>query len=141
MTAPKRVVLAFSSLLVGFMLFAIVGIVPTAILYGPRYALPAVQIMPLYLLFALPGLVLALPFVLFFKSAKGYRAWIMLAIGSIIGPAFLGVWAFLASHGHFSWQANGAALIMSIWIGLPTTVLYVLLLRRFDRRSLSSSKA
>lgn len=135
MTAPKRVLLALCSFLPGFSLFAIVGTVPTALRYGARYALPAVQIMPVYLLFALPGLVLALPFVLFFKNAKGYRAWIMLAVGSIIGPAFLGIWAVLASHGHFSWQANGAALFMSVWIGLPTTVFYVVLLRRLTNIS------
>ena len=132
MTAPQRVFLAFCCLLLGFTLFAVMGTVPVALRYGARYALPGLEMMPLYFLFALPGVVLVLPFVLMFKNAEGRRAWIILTIGTCVGPAFLGGWTLLASRGHFSWQADGAALIMSVWIGFPTTVFYVLLLRRFS---------
>ena len=141
MTALKRVALAFCSLLLGFLLFAVVGTVPTAIHYGLRYAIPTLQILPAYLLVALPGLVLALPFVLLIKDAEGPRAWIILAIGTCIGPGVLGTWSLLAAHGHLSWQGDGPGLLMSLEIGTPTTIIYVMLLRRFGEQRLSQLRA
>ena len=139
MTAPKRVALAFGCLLLALLFFAVSSAVPMAVHYGLRHAIPVVQIMPVYRLFALPGLVLALPFVLLIKDAEGPRALIILAIGTCIGPGFMGTWSLLASHGRFSWQGDGAFLLMPLEIGFLTTILYVLLLRRFGKQRLPSA--
>lgn len=134
MSAPKRMALAFGCMLLGVVSLGIVGTIPTAIRYGAGAASPALQMMPLYLLFALPGWFLALPFVLFFKDANGPRFWWILGIGSAIGPGFILAWTLLASGGHLNWQADGSAVAMSAFIGLFTTLFYALLLRRFSQK-------
>jgi hypothetical protein len=63
MTAPKRMALAFGCMLLAIAIFGTMDIVHIAIFYGPRHALPNLQMLPVYLLFAFPGWVLALPFV------------------------------------------------------------------------------
>src|SRR5208282_2945606 len=113
-----------------------VSIVPTAISLGPRYAIPTLEQLPVYLFFAFPGWILALPFVLFFKNAEGWRALVILAIGTAIGPGFILTWVLVASGGHIDWQRNGSIAFLSLIIGLLTTVLYVFLLRRFKDKSL-----
>ena len=138
MTAPKRMALAFGCMLLAIAAFGTMDIVHIAIFYGPRHALPNLQMLPVYLLFAFPGWVLALPFVLLFKDADGWRAWTILAIGTAIGPAFLLTWSLLASGGRTTWRSDGMAVMMSLWIGFLTTVFYVALLRRFRNRSLAA---
>lgn len=133
MTAQRRVGLAFCSLLVSFTLFSLIITIPSLVAYGTLFLRSNVEALPLYLLFAIPGVLLALPFVLLFKDAEGWRAWAILALGSAIGPGFWESWSMLESHGHFSWQGDGLAIVFSLMIGVPTTVVYVLLLRRFDR--------
>ena len=135
MSAPKRMALAFCCTLLGVMSLGLAGTVPTAIRYGMRYAMPTLQMLPVYLLFALPGWILALPFVLLFKDAKGFRFWWILGIGTAIGPAFILTWTLLASRGQLNWNANGSAVIMSVWIGLFTSLFYALLLRRSTEKS------
>jgi hypothetical protein len=138
MTAPKRMALAFGCMLLAIAIFGIMYIVPIALVYGLRHALPTLQMLPVYLLFAFPGWVLALPFVLLFKDADGWRAWTILAIGTAIGPAFLLTWSLLASGGRTTWRSDGSAVMTSLWIGSLTTVFYVALLRRFRNRSLAA---
>ena len=134
MTAPKRVALAFGCMLLALAVFAICGIVPITLRYGPRHALPSVQMMPVYLLFALPGWIIALPFVIYFKNADGWRTWAILGIGTAIGPCFMFGWPLLAS-GRINWQGDGPGGAMALFIGFLTTLFYVLLLRRFTRKT------
>lgn len=131
MTASKRIALAFGSLLLAFAIFGIVGAVP-ALRYGPRYTKDVVEMLPVYLVIAVLGWLLAIPFVILFKHADGWRAWATLAIGTAIGPIFL-LTPSLVATGRISWQGDGAGVGMSLFIGFVTTVVYVLLLRRFKR--------
>ena len=133
MTAPKRIALAFGCLLLAFAIFGIVGTVPTLIRDGPSHARFEIEILPVYLVVAVAGWLLAIPFVILFKDADSWRAWAILAIGTAIGPIFLLTPNFVASGGHISWQAEGTGVAMSLFIGFLTTVFYVLLLRRFKR--------
>jgi hypothetical protein len=133
MTAPKRIALAFGCLLLAFAIFGSLVTVPTLIRDGPRYARDAIEILPAYLVVALAGWLLAIPFVILFKDANGWRAWATLAIGTAIGPIFLLTPGLVASGGRISWQAEGAGVAMSLFIGFVTTVFYVLVLRRFKR--------
>ena len=134
MTTPKRMALAFGCMLLAFAIFALWGIVPTATRYGLRYVSPTFEILPVYLFFTLPGWVLALPFIIVFKNANGWRTWAMLAIGTAIGPCFLLGWTLLEDH-RINWRGNNVSLAMSLFIGSLTTVFYVLLLRRFTRKA------
>jgi hypothetical protein len=119
-------------MLLAFVIFATVGIVPLAVRYGLKHALPAVQLLPVYLLFTIPGWVLALPFVILFKNADGWRIWAILVIGTAIGPCLFLGWPLLA-YGRINWQGDGGAVFMASFIGFLTSVFYVLLLRRFTR--------
>ena len=116
MTTSKRMALAFACTLLAFGVFAIWVVVPTAVRYGSKYALPGVQILPVYLFFALPGWFLALPLVIYFKNANGWRIWAILAIGTAIGPCFLLCLALIAA-GKINWQGDGAAVSMALFIG------------------------
>ena len=136
MTGPRRLLLSLCSVFLGVALFGILFTIPAALRDGIRSAVSAdyLGILLFYFFVALPGWVLAMPFVLCFENAGGRRAWIMLAIGTAIGPAFLGTWALLASHGHLRWQSDGATLMMSAWIAFLTTASYVVLLSRLGKR-------
>ena len=138
MTTRKRMALAFACMLVAFAIFAILGIVPAAVRYGPRYARSVVQILPAYLLFTLPGWVLALPFVIYFKNADGWRTWAILAIGTAIGPCLL-LGLPLLKYGRINWQGDSAGAAMALFIGFLTTLFYVLLLRHFTRKALPNA--
>jgi len=134
-TPLKRIGLALGCMFLSIAILGVVSTVPLALRYGPRQALPTLQMLPVYLLFAFPGWVISFPFVLFFKHADGWRAWVMLAIGTAIGPAFMLTWTMLAVGGPWTWQANGGALTLSLIIGFLTTFLYVLSLRRMAGKS------
>ena len=140
MTTPKRMALAFACMLLAFAAFALLGIVHAAVQFGPRYARPVVQILPVYLLFTLPGWALALPFVIYFKNADGWRTWAILAIGTAIGPCFLLGWPLL-EYGRITWQGDGAGASMALFIGFLTTLFYVLLLRRFTRKAFPNTSS
>jgi hypothetical protein len=133
MTAPKRIALAFGCLLLAFAIFGIVGTVPTLIRNGPSFAQGEIEILPAYFAVAVAGWLLAIPFVILFKDADGWRSWAILAIGTAIGPIFLLTPSLVATGGRISWQAEGTGVAMSLLIGFLTTVFYVLLLRRFKR--------
>ena len=135
MTTPKRVALAFGCMLLAFTVFAFLLVVPTAVRFGSKYALPGVQILPVYLFFTLPGWFLALPFVIYFKNADGWRIWAILAIGTAIGPCFL-LGLTVIPTGQINWQGAGSAVLMALFIGFLTTLFYVLLLRRFTKKAL-----
>ena len=131
MSSAKRTALAACSMFLSIAQLAIISFVPNAIRFGVRSQRPLLQMLPVYFVVAAPGLVLALPFVLYFKDANGRRAWKMLAIGTGLGPAFIIISTLLLAHGHFTWQGDGFGVFLSFWIAFLTTGLYVLLLRRF----------
>jgi len=131
-TTARRIALAFFCMLLAFAIFATLGTVPLAVRYGLRYALPTVQLLPVYLLFSIFGWFLALPFVILFKNADGWRTWAILVIGTAIGPCLFLGWPLIA-YGEINWQGDGGAALMSFFIGFLTTTFYVLLLRRFTR--------
>jgi hypothetical protein len=72
-----------------------------------------ISIFPLYLLIALAGSIVALPFVLAFKSSRGVQGWLTLFIGTAIGPTLMWGWALTSSNGHINWKADGFALALS----------------------------
>ena len=131
MPAVKRMLLALGCVLLAVLLLGLVG-AAFSLRYGWRYTEPVFEMLPVYLLFALPGWVCALPFVLFFRDAQGSRAVAILAIGTAIGPAVILTGSLLETHGQLDWQANGSAVLMAFLIGTLTTVLYVVFLRRFS---------
>jgi len=144
MTISRRIALAFACMLLAFAVFATMGIVPTAVRFGPRYAISTAEMYPIYLFFTLVGWVLALPFVIYFKNADGWRTWAILAIGIAIGPCFMLALPMLGSlvrSGRISsaiWQGEGPEFVMALFIGSLTTLIYVLLLRRFTSKTLAS---
>jgi len=132
MTAPKRIALALGCLLFAFAAFAILGVVPTLIRYGSGPGMRSMEMMPVYLAVAIAGWLLTIPFVIAFKDANGWRLWATLVIGTAIGPVFL-LAPELVMAGQINWQGNGGGVVMSLYVGFPTTVFYVLILRRFSR--------
>jgi hypothetical protein len=132
MSAGKRMGLAFGCMLLAILVFGLLGTIGPTLRFGIRYALPTLQMLPVFLLFAFPGWLLALPFVLLIRDAEGFRAWLILVLGSAIGPAVLLTWTLLATHGTpVDWNANGSAVLMAFVIGLLTTLFYIALLKRF----------
>jgi hypothetical protein len=134
--------LAFGCMILAIAILAIISTASTAIRYGPQHYVQNIDAWPVFLLFAFPGWILALPFVIFFENADGWHAWAILAIGTAIGPCFLFGWALIASHGRIAWQSRGAdnfAVVMSLLISFLTTGLYVVLLRRSERKLLARS--
>jgi len=130
--------LALGSVLLAIAILGIISTVLDTIRYGPRYPVPVLQMLPVYLLFAIPGWIIALPFVALFKSADGWRAWAILAIGTAIGPCFMLTWTLLGSRGRINWQGDGFGMLASLVIGSLTTSLYVLLLKLLKRKSLAT---
>ena len=106
--------------------------------HGYRFALLTLQFLPAYLILGFPGWVSALPFVLLFKDAKGWRCWTILTIGTILGPLVIFTWCMLTPVG-FSWRTDGSGIVMSLCIGFLTIAFYVALLRRFDRKPLRTA--
>lgn len=128
MSTLRRIASAFVCMLLAFAIFAVVLILPAEAQYGARFALTIVRTLPLYLFFTLAGWILALPFVILFRRATGWRTWLMLAIGTAIGPLFLLTWMWIAG-GRPNWKGDYAVVVMPLFIGFLTTLFYVLLLR------------
>ena len=139
MTAPKRMGLALGCVLLAVLSFGLIAMA-TSVRYGWSHVQPVLEILPVYLLFALPGWILALPFVLLFKDASGWRVWAILGIGSAIGPLFMLAVSLLSRHGHLDWEADGFGVGAAACIGTVTTVLYVVLLRRFAPRPMPGDR-
>lgn len=139
MTAGKRMGLAFCCILLSTAFLGVIEVLWAAI-RQPRMVGPVLSFLVVYLLYALPGWFLALPFVLLFKDAEGRRAWLILIIGTAIGPAFILAWIFLASSGfHLTWKGDGETIVLSFLIAFFTSAFYVLLLRRSARKHLTAS--
>jgi hypothetical protein len=138
MTTPKRVGLAFGCMIFTIAILAAAGTAESTIRYGLHRTAPNIEIWAVVLLFAFPGWILSLPFVIFFKSIDGWRIWAIMAIGTAIGPGFISIWTLIASRGRVVWRGNGFALGMSLLISSITTGLYVLLLWRSQRKSLAA---
>jgi hypothetical protein len=133
--------LAFGCILLAIAILGVISTVPSLIRHGLQRTLPDIEAWPVVLLFAFPGWILALPFVILFEDADGWRTWAILAIGTAIGPCFILGWALIGAHGRIpwgqiKWERDGLALVLSLLISFLTTALYVLLLRRFKRKPL-----
>lgn len=138
MTTPKRMALAFGCMLLAIAILGVISAVHSAIRYGLQHTLHNIEAWPVFLLFAFPGWVLALPFVILFENADGWRTWAILAIGTAIGPCFILTWTLIASGGRIAWQGNSFAIGMSLLVGFLITALYVLLLRSFKSKPLAT---
>jgi hypothetical protein len=124
MAAYKRLLLALGCTVLGVSTVGLLGVLRT-LPYGLRYVGPNLEMLPVYLIVALAGWVIAIPFVFAFKSARGTQGWLTLCIGTVIGPAFLTA----CLRGQINWVADGFALVLSAVIGFLTTIFYLLLLR------------
>ena len=104
------------------------------------------EIMPVFFVFALPGWLIALPFVASFKDAEGWRGWATLLIGSAIGPGFELALQLVESPHHISqgvpfWQSGFAfSLCASSVISMLATVCYIATLKFAHRRSTASAQ-
>ena len=92
---------------------------------------PNFEMLPVYLVIALAGWLIAIPFVLAFKSSQGAQGWSTLLIGTMIGPAFMTAWL----NGHINWVADAFSLVLSTLIAFFTTIFYLLLLRKLTSSS------
>lgn len=133
MSTPKRIALAFGCTLLGAatlpVVSVIMGLLSSRHLF--RLNMDTFSILLAYALFALPGWVLSLPFVVLFRTATGYRFLLILLIGTAIGPAFMLGWSLLSGGWPVHWQSDGLGIVMALYIALPTSLYYALLLRSF----------
>jgi hypothetical protein len=85
------------------------------------------------LLFSWPGLVVAVPAVLWLTDLRAWRFWVVLALGTAIGPLTELVELAVLSHGR--WKIGWFAVLFfpTIVAGI-STLLYLLLLRGLQRR-------
>ena len=90
---------------------------------------------------SLPGWVLALPIVLLVADTKMWRAWVLLAIGSGIGPLLmlsLGAYVSLTSTTLVVWAPEAKNLVLlSTTVSTVTTLLYLVLLGHGSKRAVS----
>ncbi len=142
MNAWRRIGLWFGSLLLGVMLFSLL------------YGLFTSQVDAFFLIaritmmLALPVWFLYLPFVLAIKDAEGRRMWTVLVSGTLIGPAYLGLWGLVlqlkGGDAHEIWIGNGIDggygpdMISALVVGLLTTGFYVIGLKVACRRQVSA---
>jgi hypothetical protein len=136
MTTSRRIGLSFGCVVFAVFLLMLLGIgslLVNGALDRTRLEL-YLQIAPIYVVVALPGWMIAVPFIVMFKDAEGRRALLILVIGTLIGPAFIGGWYGLHGY-HFSSEGDRFALAAATVISFLTTVAYVLSLRAMDRRN------
>jgi hypothetical protein len=94
--------------------------------------------------FALPVGLLYLPIVALLKTAQGWRMWVTLVTGTLVGPASLALWGVIlqlrGGNAHTIWQGDGIglgvapAIILASLVGLLTTAIYVIVLKVLHRR-------
>lgn len=98
------------------------------------------------MLLALPVWCLYLPFVILIKDAEQQRSWVLLVSGILIGPATIACVALVSqlrgSDVDTIWKGDpltglgaGSGMIFASVVGLITTVIYVIALKTFARRS------
>ncbi|MCL4793481.1 MAG: hypothetical protein KJZ84_02905 [Bryobacteraceae bacterium] len=94
---------------------------------------------------AVPVWFLYLWLVLALEDAEGWRFWVILATGTLIGPVSQGVWGLLqiesGSDPHRVWQGDpliglglGARMVFAMIVGCMTSAFYGLALRRMHLR-------
>jgi len=139
MNALRRVGLSLGCLLFSVTLFSLVFI----LLFGAG-AVPLV--FRVAIMVAIPVWCLYLPFVIALKDAEGWRIWIILLSGILIGPTSLALWGLtLQLRGgdpHKIWQGDPliglggiAAIIFAAIVGFLTTSFYLIALRALRRRT------
>jgi hypothetical protein len=135
MKTIQRIVLSFGCMLISVALYFLRSVV-----FNPGTQLKGIiDIFPVTLVVASLGWILALPFVVAIKDAKGWRAWFILITGIALGPGPILLWSFFTSPsrgGHvINWQGDGFFLVASLMISAPTTLLYVLALKWNQRQT------
>ena len=137
MKALRRVGLSLGCLLLSVTLFSLLFILP----FG---AGAVALVFRVAIVFAIPVWCLYLPFVIALKDAEGWRIWIILLSGILIGPTSLALWGLtLQLRGgdpHEIWQGDPliglggiAAMIFAVIVGFLTTFFYVIALRVLRR--------
>jgi hypothetical protein len=97
------------------------------------------------MMLAFPVWCLYVPFVLALNDAEGWRIWIIMLSGTLIGPASLALWFLIlvlrGGDPHTIWQGDplggsyGAVMIYALFVGFLTTSFYVATLKIFHRES------
>ena len=139
MNALRRVGLSLGCLLFSVTLFSLLFILP----FGAG-AVPLVFCIAIMV--AIPVWCLYLPFVIALRDAEGWRIWIILLSGILIGPTSLALWGLtLQLRGgdtHDIWQGDPliglggiAAIISAAIVGFLTTWFYLIALRVLRRRT------
>jgi hypothetical protein len=84
------------------------------------------------------GLILAVPAIVFFTDLRAWRFWTLLALGTALGPISFYVLVAVTSPGHFTFSGHSAfdqaTLLVTIPVSSLSTLLYLLILRRWQRR-------
>lgn len=142
MTTGKRIGLSFGCLIAGACVMPIVQLIiyPIKTLINPAYAVHSIStvilrslwVIPLNLMFALGPWLLILPVVILLKDAEGWRGWLTAITGMIFGPLMMFLWP-LALNGHFNKQGDAVGILMAAFVSIPTTLLYILALKRNTR--------
>jgi hypothetical protein len=133
MRAIPRILLSFCSLLLAVTIFS-------AIL-GTRGSVPF--IFGVAILFAFPVWLINLPILFLLKNVSRRYAWMVPALGALIGPVCLMLWCgmlvFRGSNWSSLWNGDpeagglGSALICASLIGLGTNSFYAVALRLLKR--------
>ena len=143
MKTPRRALLSFACVVIAILsifLFSLFGLLKCPANRISEFK-SDLEIMPAFFLFALPGWLIALPFVIVFKDAEGWRGWATLLIGSAIGPGVELALQLIESPHRISqgvpfWQSGFAfSLCASSIISLLTTIGYIATLKCAHRRS------
>ena len=132
MPAYKRLLLALGCTVLGVLTVGLFSVL-RSLRYGWRHVGPSFEMLPVFLIIALAGWVIAIPFVLAFKSSRGAQSWLTLCIGSAIGPAFMTAWL----KGHVNWVADSFSIVLSAAVGFLATAFYILLLRKLTHEATS----
>jgi hypothetical protein len=89
-------------------------------------------------LFSMPGWLLALPLVMLVQSARGWRFWLLLAVGTAIGPAVLvainvAEWLIGGRVGDLA-PLDSSLHLTGACVAAIVSLVYLLLFRRAQRR-------
>ena len=143
----ERIGISFRALLASAALFSVLF----TLVFGldgpfPLHLSPVVFLVTMIL--ALPVWLLYLWLVLALEDAEGWRFWLILATGTLIGPAALGLWGLLqvesGADPQMVWWGDpligfasglGAGMVFATIVGSMTAAFEGLALRRIHRRS------